>query len=184
MMTFGELLRDNKDAIIQRWLEDVLATYPGTSAGAFKRQKDPFANPVGHSLRVGTRAIFEALIDGMDADKIGEYLQEIIKIRAVQQFSASQAVSFVFRLKKAIRAELGKAASDPRFSSELAEIESCIDRIGLAAFDVFVECRERVCELRVNEMKRRVSWVADKMNGRGCDPAVCSDQSGVRTSKA
>lgn len=167
MMTFRELLQEKKEAIVERWLSDVLATYPGESAAAFRRQKDPFANPVGHSLRVGTRGLFEALLDGMDAEKIHQYLLEIIKIRAVQQFSASQAVRFVFHLKQAVRGELPEAAGDPRFSEDLATLERQVDQIALAAFDVFVQCREQVCELRVNEVKRRVSWVVDNMNKRG-----------------
>ena len=171
-MTFGELLQSNKDAIVQRWLDDVLATYPGDSASAFRKQKDRFANPVGHSLREGTRGIFAALLNGMDAEEIRKHLREIIKIRAVQQFSASEAVCFVFRLKHAVRAELGKAARDPRFSVELAEVEGQIDRIALWAFDVFVQCREQVCELRVNEVKRRVSWILEKMTQRGFDPEL------------
>ena len=169
-MTFSELLHQHKDAIIQRWLEDVLATYPEDSCAAFRRQKDAFANPVGYSLRVGTRGIFEALLQGMDAEKIRQYLHEIIKIRAVQQFSASRAVGFVFRLKQAIRAELGTTARDPSWLHELEQLEGQIDRIALTAFDLFVQCRERVSELRVNEVKRRMSWVMDRMNERGFDP--------------
>jgi hypothetical protein len=183
MMTFRELLQENKDVIVQRWLDDVLATYPEASSAAFARQKDPFANPTGHSLRVGTRGIFEALLDGADAEKIRQHLHEIVRIRAVQEFSASEAVRFVFHLKAAVRAELTKASRDRRFSSELAEFEDQIDRIALVAFDVFVECREQVCELRVNEVKRRVSWVVDRMNRRGLDPASAVDQSGMRTSE-
>lgn len=179
-MMLKELLRKNKDAIVQKWLDDILATYPGTTAVAFKQQEDPFANPVGHSLRVGTRAIVEALIDGMEAGGIRRHLQEIIRIRAVQQFSASEAVSFVFHLKEVVRAQLGKAASDPQLISDLAEFEGRVDRVGLAAFDVFVECREQVCELRVNELKRRVSWVAAKMNERGRDDGAGSAQPGAR----
>jgi len=172
MMTLGELLRTKKDAIVQRWLAEVLASYAEDSAAAFRRQKDPFANPVGRSLRVGTRGIFETLLDGMDAEKIRQYLQEIIKIRAVQQFSASQAVGFVFCLKEAVRAELGKAVGDQRFSSELAKFEAEVDQIALAGFDVFVQCREQVCELRVNEVKRRVSWILDKMSQHGLNPEL------------
>ena len=170
MMTFVELLRQNKDAIVQRWLEGVLATYPGDSPAALSRQKDPFANPVGHSLRVGTRGLFEALLEGMDAEKIRNSLDEIIRIRAVQEFSASQAVGFVFLLKEAVRAELGKAVKDPRFSSELAVFEGRVDRIALAAFDLYVQRREQVYELRVNEVKRQVAWVVDKMKGSGQEP--------------
>ncbi len=172
MMTFGKLLQENKDAIVQRWLEDALATYPEDSSVALRRQKDPFANPVGHSLRVGTRGIFEALLDEMDGEKIHQYLHEIIKVRAVQQLPASQAVRFVFHLKEAIRAVLGDAVREPQFSSGLAKLEGQIDGIALTAFDVYVQCREQVCELRVNEVKRQVSWIVDKMNERGIDPQL------------
>ena len=172
MMTFGELLQNNKEPIVQRWLDGALASYAPDAFAAFKRQKDPFANPVGHSLREGTRAVFEALLEGADAEKIRQHLHEIVKIRAVQQFSASRALGFVFHLKDAIRAELGEAVRDPQYSSELTQLERQIDGIMLDAFDLFVECREQVCELRVNEVKRRVSWVLDKMNERGSDPAL------------
>ena len=168
-----ELLRKHQAAIVQRWLEDALATYPADSAVAFGREQDPFANPVGHSLRLATRALFEALLDcdEMDARAIHEGLHEIIKIRAVQQFAASRAVGFVFQLKPAIRAELATAAGELRFASALAQLEGRIDQIALAAFDLFVQCREQVCELRVNEVKRTVAWVVDKMSTRDSAPA-------------
>ena len=82
------------------------------------------------------------------------------------EFSASQAVRFVFRLKEVIRAELGKSAKDPLIAAEIEKFERRIDRVALAAFDIYVECRERLCQLRVNEMKRRVSWVVERLNRR------------------
>jgi hypothetical protein len=181
MMTLKDLLRDNKDAVVERWLEDVLATYPGDAGAAFRRQKDPFANPVGHSLRTGTLRVFESLLDGIDDEKVRHDVGEIIKIRAVQQFSASQAVSFVFQLKAAIRAQLGAAAEDPKLAAELVQLEEQIDQIALAAFDVFVHCREQVYELRVNELKRNVSWVVERMNRRGNDPEIDLDPSAMKT---
>jgi hypothetical protein len=165
-----ELLQKKKDAIVRRWLDAVLATYPEEASAAFKRQKDPFANPVGHSLRVGTRRIFEAMLDGMDIEEIRHHLDAIIKIRAVQQLPPSQAVCFVFPLKEAVRAELGQAIEEPPLAAELTALEAEIDRIALVAFDIFVACREQVWELRVSEVKRRVSWVVDKMNERDSAP--------------
>ena len=64
------------------------------------------------------------------------------------------------------------ALGDARLLAELTELERQIDRVALAAFDVFVQCREQVYELRVNEVKRRVSWVVNRMNGRGLDPEL------------
>jgi hypothetical protein len=177
-MELREQLLKKKEAIIQRWLHDALATYPEEAAAAFGSEKDPFANPVGHSLRLGTRGIFESLLEETDADGTHEYLHEITRIRAVQQFSPSQSLGFVFELKKAIRAELGRTATDGRFASELVELEERIDRIALVAFDIFVRCREQVYELRVNEAKRRVSWIVDKMNERELDSEFAQIDSG------
>jgi len=170
-MTLKELLQDNENAILQRWFDDAMGTYPDMAVAAFSRQKDPFANPVGHSLRVGTQGIFATLLEGPDDAKIRECLLEIIRIRAVQEISPAAAVGFVFGLRRAIRAELAPAINDAALSSELAKIEDQIECIALAAFNIYVECREQVYELRVNEVKRQVSWVVDKMNGHDPEPA-------------
>ena len=177
-MSFGELLQQNKEAIVGRWLEAALSVYPDEASGAFQRQKDPFANPVGHSLRMGTKEIFEALLDDADSGRIRPHLQEIINIRAVQEMSASQAVAFIFELRNAVRAELGSAASEPRWAPELARFDERIDQVALAAFDLLVECRDRLCDLRVNEIKRQVSWVANKMNGGGVTVPEPADMQG------
>jgi hypothetical protein len=95
-----------------------------------------------------------------------------MKIRAVQPFAPSEAVGFVLRLREIIRAELGGVAADPRFASELADLDAQIDRIALVAFDTFVECREQVYELRVNEVKRQISWITDKVNQRDTEPEL------------
>ena len=170
MMTFDELLQKSKDGIVDRWLKAALSVYPEEGSGSFLRQKDPFANPVGHRLRTGLRQIFETLLGGTDGGTIRHHLHEILSIRAVQDLSVYQAAGFVFELKGAIREEMGDAATDPAFASELYGVDGKIDQIALVAFDVFVECREKLSELRVNEVKRQVSWIMGKMNANGPDP--------------
>jgi len=170
-MTLKQTLQENERAILDRWLDNVLATYPEKAAVAFRRQKDPFANPVGHSLRVGTQAIFEVLVDDWDEAKVRESLLEIIRIRAVQEISPARAVGFVFGIRQAIQAALGESVLGATPTSELQELEQQIDRIALCAFDIYVECRENVYKLRIDEVKRRVSWVMDKMNEHDPDPA-------------
>jgi hypothetical protein len=163
-MKLADQLRDRRDAIAQRWVEDVLSAYPAPAAKVFSRRKDAFANPVGTSLRVGTAGILAALLDGMDDAAIRQHLDEIIRVRAVQQLTAAQAVGFVFRLRDALRAELGPPDSDPRVLAELAEIDRRIDEIALAAFDVYAACREQVCALRINEVKRQVSVYMERQS--------------------
>ncbi len=166
-MRMREQLRSRKDALVERWLDEVLDTYPDKGAEAFRREQDPFANPVGHAMRMGTSGIVESLLSGtLDEDALRHHLNEMIKVRAVQQFAPSEAVGVVFRLKSAIRAELAELPQDPESSAELAELEQDVDRVALLAFDLFVQHREQIYELRVNEMKRRVSWVVERLNQR------------------
>jgi len=161
-MTLKEILEEKKAAIVDRWLEDTLATYPGDTPAFFKRQKDPFANPVGHALRVGTRAVFEGLLNGIEADKICHHLDEIIKIRAIQDFSPSQTISFVFLLKKIARKEAGKVAMEPQLAAEWVTFDADVDQIALFAFDIYARCREQLHELRINEVKRSVSALINR----------------------
>jgi len=65
-MTFGDLLEKRKDTIIGRWETEVLSAYPPDAAALLSAQRDPFANPLGHSVREGTRGIFHAILNGMD----------------------------------------------------------------------------------------------------------------------
>ena len=168
-MTFAELLTKKQTAIVQQWLDEALASYAKDAAELFKKATDRFANPVGNSLREGTQGIFAALLQGAEAEEIRELLREIVQIRAVQQFSPSQAIGFIFALKDVVRKELGDTARQPQYLDELAKFEGQIDQIALVAFDLLVEYRTRVFDLRMGEMKRNVSWVLGKMGQRVVD---------------
>jgi len=172
---FSERLRQKSASIAERWLTAALAAYPADSAAAFRRQRDPFANPVGHALRTGTRAAVDALLEGRTSEEICSHLDDVLKMRAVQELQPSQAIGFVFSLKEAVRGELRSDGStlecgdsSPPLASELAELDRCIDRVALAAFDLYTRYRGQICELRINEVKRNVAEIARRM-GR-CGP--------------
>lgn len=166
-MDLQEILRDRKAAIVRRWVEEVLATYPREGLILFREQQDPFANPVGHSVRTGTDRIVTALLEeGGEAD-IQQGLHDIISIRAVQNIPPSRAVGFVLGLKAVIRSELGEAAAAAHLTADLQRLEARIDDLALAAFDIFTECRERIAQIRISEVKRQVSWVMEQLNRRG-----------------
>jgi hypothetical protein len=172
-MTLKIKLRDNRDAILDRWLRATMDTYAKDTSSFLGREKDRFANPVGHSLRTGTRGILDGLLEGVNAEEICRHLNEIIKIRAIQDFAPSRAVSFVFLLKDAIRAELGRDGIQ-RFSSELTQIDAEIDQVALFAFDIYSRCREQVTELRINEVKRSVAAIMQRYAGVDPDSDIIS----------
>ena len=159
MPMLRELLRERRDEVARVWLEDTLSSYPARAALAWSRESDPFANPVGHSLRVGTVAVLDWLLSG-EVDAVRQGLDDVLRIRAIQELSPKDAVRFVFRLKAVMRAELGEALRDATVRQELVEMETRIDELGLLAFELFVAHRERLYELRVAELKRSIPWLA------------------------
>jgi len=73
----------------------------------------------------------------------------------VQSFSPSQAVTFLFDLKKVIRDELKVELMEKTISDELINFEFLIDQVVLRAFDLYMKSREKVFKIRVNEIKSK-----------------------------
>ena len=151
-----KLLKQNKDAIVKKWLVSIFDTYPADTAKFMRSQKDPFANPVGNTFSVNLGPLFDELLDRMDYQTITSYLYPILRIRAVQPIlSSSEATGFIFSLKKVIRKSLKKELSDKDILKELFLFESKIDELSLIAFDIYMKCREKVFELKANEERYR-----------------------------
>ena len=155
-MKLNDLLERNKDTIVKKWLASVIDTYPADTSRFMKRQKDPFANPVGNTLSVNLGPLFDELLNEMDYETITSHLNPILKVRAVQPIlSTSQSTGFIFLLKKVIRESLKKELSDKDISKELLYFESKIDELTLIAFDVYLKCREKVYDIKANEERNR-----------------------------
>ena len=149
-MGLNEALTAKRETVLDRWFQAVLATYPADTARFLAGGADPFANPVGHTVRVGLGRLYDRfLVDGPEAE-LSAAIDGIVRIRAVQEFTPSAAVGFVYKLRSILREELADAAPDP---SDQAALESGIDRLALVAFDVYMQCREKIFEIRVREIK-------------------------------
>jgi len=152
-MRLNNLLAQRKTAIIKNWFTLAVETYPPDTASFLKRQKDPFANPVGRTISRGLEALFNELLKEMDYETITSFLDPIIRIRAIQNFSPSQAVSFIFSLKKAVRENTKKEVPKEQLFNELLLFESKIDQLALIAFNLYMQCREKIYDLKANEMR-------------------------------
>lgn len=150
------ILNKKKTAIVKKWFDLVVNSYPADTAAFLKSQKDQFANPVGHTTKKGLEAVFDEVVSGMDRDTIISFLDPIIRIRAVQKFTPSQAVGFTLDLKKVIREKLKKELKSVRVYAGLAEIDVNIDKLCLIGFDIFVGCREAIYQLKVNTERDKI----------------------------
>ncbi len=156
-MKLSALLSQKKSIIVQRWLHLLFDSYPPETSVFLKKEKNRFDNPVGSRLAQGIQGLLEALLQGMDPDQLRSSLDEVIRIRAIQDIPPSQAMAFIFLLKKVIREELKVELRQGHLAEELLELESRIDGLALLGFDVYMKRRETLHELRVNEVKNRVS---------------------------
>ena len=154
-MELTSLLENKKSSIVKKWFELVIDTYAPDAALFFKNQSDDFLNPVGGTTRNILETLFETLLDNFDTDRIALTLEPLIKIRAVQKFSPSQAVGFLFALKTLIRNELKKELKKIN-TEELDLVDSRIDSLALIGFDVFVQCREKIYDLRTHTERSKI----------------------------
>jgi hypothetical protein len=155
-MTLTELLGQKKSAILDRWFDLVLESYPADTQRFLKKQKSRFGNPVAQEISQGIEGVFNQLLASAEAEGVSPFLDRIVRVRAVQEFTPAQALSFVFGLKKVIRGELaGHLAASP-LAEEMVALEARIDRLALLAFNLYAECKRQIYELRVDEVKNRV----------------------------
>jgi hypothetical protein len=163
-MKLADFLTQKRSPIVKKWCDLILQTYPEQSQGFLRKQKDRFANPVGRTILEGIESIYDELVGEADSDKLSLFLDNIVRVRAIQDFSPSRAVGFVFGLKKIIKDELENEIRQEGISEEWAAFESRIDSLALLCFDIYTECRQKIFDIRVDEVKNQSSGLL-KMAG-------------------
>jgi hypothetical protein len=152
-MVLKDLLSRNGPAILKKWFDLILETYPADTATLMRKDKDQFTNPVGSTLSREIEILFNELCEGSQNEKCQASLDSILKIRSVQDFSPSRAVGFVFLLKRAIGETLKNEICKESVMDEWLKFQSRIDGLALQAFDAYMECREKICEIRINQAR-------------------------------
>ena len=158
-----DLLWQNRSAIMQKWFDRIVRTYPVNSQKFIKDQKDRFANPVGSTILQGIEGLYVQLLGEMDAEKVTKYLDPVMRIQAVQDFSPSQALAFIPSLKGIVREGLRGMIPEMHLVAELSEFETRIDQLTLLAFDHYMKCREEIYAIRMQELRRRSVEVMERI---------------------
>ena len=158
-MVLNRLLLQKKAAILERWHHLILDTYPVDGSSFLKQEKDRFANPIGSTISEGVETLFDELVGEMNLDRLSACLDSIIRVRAVQDFSPSDAIAFIPLVKKVVREELEGEIKEKSLFNELLKVESRIDDIMLLTFDIYMKCREQINEIRVKELRKEKDGV-------------------------
>ena len=165
-MNLQRLLQKKRSAVLNKWLDDIFNTYPADTAKFLKGEKDMFANPVGHTIAANAEYILEGLIKGDDGATQSAYLEWIIRIRAVQDFTPSQAVSFMNSLKMVIINQLKTEIRKHNLWDEWEELEARIDSLTLMAFEIYAKMKEKIHHIRMKELEKSERFLIKLMENR------------------
>ncbi len=171
------LLSENKSAIIKKWFEKTIDNYSSDTSVLYKKKDEQFNNPVGYNLYQGLEKLFEYFLGEKEADEIAPFLHDMMRILAVQNFTPSQALAFVFQIKTVIKSEYLDKKTDYELLKELLSFEAHIDELALMAFDLYMQCREKVYELKANDARDRTFRLLQKAE------MVCETQDDENGSK-
>lgn len=162
------LIAQHEASIAALWTERVMHSYPDEAARFLQREKDPFANPSGQLIREAAGPLVRALCDDIVGPTARGHLDRLMRLRSVQDLSVGEAVAIVPELRRAVLEVLGEAVRP--FLQELVE---AVERLTVAAFEVYCDCREQFYEVRLHEkdrhfasLRRRLDRLRPETGGR------------------
>ena len=150
-MELSEALSNRKKEILSLWIERTLDSY--AAPGFFKSSTDPFANPVGVNIASGLTTLFDLLLGKSNQQDYLKPLDQVVRIRAVQEFTPSQAVAPFLELKWVVKQVFSGNQETRPLLAALDAFDCDIDRMALAAFDIYTDCREQLYRNRIQELK-------------------------------
>jgi hypothetical protein len=150
-MDLAEAFRCHRKKIVGLWVDYTLSSYK--SSDFFRKEGDKFANPVGGTLREALDALFALLAKNADPGEFRAPVDTIMRIRAIQEFAPSQAVAPIHAVKHITREVFAADKDRCELVNTLYDFEFAVDMAVLAAFDIYMECRERLYSVRIDEIR-------------------------------
>lgn len=182
-MKLGAYLVSKRNRVVQEWYELAILDYPAETATFLREEMDSFTNPVGISLRNILTALFDEILYLKASDNVNNLLCELLKVRAVQDFPPSRAIAFIPKLKYLLREHLEKEFARGDYEEDFQELESRIELLTFLAFDIYVECREKLYQIRIKELKNSIPRVFRELNETVCLGAIERKNSFARGSE-
>lgn len=160
-----DFFQEHKAALMETWFDALLKNYSPEAARIFKREKDPFANPVGYNIHLGMEEVLDWFSQKEKETDIKVSLDKVVRILAIQDFTPAQAVSFLFILKEITKKRINNyfKSGDLMWKNWL-DFDADVDNLMLMAMDIYTECREKLYQIKVDEANKRVYSLLRRAN--------------------
>jgi hypothetical protein len=165
-MNLESLLIQKKEALLRRWLRVIFEPCGPGAAMSAPAGCDRFTDPVGYTISNNAAHLLYALIKGDDPEASRGCLEKIIRIRAVQDLTQSQAVGFMPGLKTVIRSLVMEEVTRYGLMEELNELEQRIDCLVQISDELYVNLKNKIRELAIKEAKKDNDFKARVINIR------------------
>ncbi|MBF0585991.1 hypothetical protein INT08_05365 [Prosthecochloris sp. N3] len=132
---------ERQQEVLDRWLEAGL--------GLFREKMSP-GTPVAEALGDAMTMVLTGC--GRDDARCGEGISRITRILAVQPFPPSRSLGLFRELHEILLEKVSGAA-------EADELRRCIEEITFQAFDRFMEHRETIYQLKVEETRSNLAML-------------------------
>lgn len=147
-------MQQQHDLLQKEWFEQVIGAYPSESHKYFAKVENEFTNPVGSNIYRNLGLLLDELSGAADGDALYEHLEMIMRIRAVQDMKPSKAVAFLSAFKSILQKQFQQEIASGEISQqELDDMYSDLDTLSLIAFDLYMESKVLVYELRIAQIK-------------------------------
>lgn len=134
-----------RQSIYEEWIDRVFGV-EFKKKDIFAKTEDPFRETVRSDLMKIIDLLFSDV--PVDGTLVGGPLavpEDLVRLRAVQEISAAEAVSHIFVLKDIVRERFGRDVGHDDLSRRL-------DFLALHTFNAYAKCRDNLYRLRIREM--------------------------------
>lgn len=174
-MELKNILEENKKVIREKWALAVIETYEAYAVKFLRRTNNQFKNPVGHTIEKGIGELFDYLINDSGSNELPPTVIDLVKIRAVQDMPPSKAVSFIFIIKKIIN-ELFVTNEHNGLIEQIEAFEASIDQTALAIFDVYMDAKQKLFDIKIREIKSGMFYQFENLQGNRDKPEGLPNQ--------
>jgi len=157
-------LKENSSEMIAKWQKAIIDTYPKDAGRFLSINKSQFGNPIGFSLQNDLPKIYNELIGDMNTDILNSSIEAIIKIRAVQDFTPTEASGFINLLKIIIISETKAMMTDKAFADSYFDFDNRITQIIGIAFEKYLEMKLKLSEIQIREVKSRNERMMERIS--------------------
>lgn len=148
------LLEKHRAAVTARWRRLMAGDAAAWNGDFIAGPVDEFGNPAGAIISRAATAIFDMLTTAPGGEESYGAIDELMRLRAVQDLPAREALGFLSRLESEYLETLEAQGCGDLSSEERAYLASKLDEMVHEFRARYARCRERIDYLRTRERER------------------------------